>query len=211
MTVDEMQPEHSVELEITMNGQKSTLLTSVEHVVNNHVLLTPIRVNGKIVGFPPECAVNLLYIGENQVFCWKNIKLKAVRYEKNVYHSAELIADAELLNRRGAYRVYIGGKMTLTAFSATGPKTYSIHLKDISETGMAFFSQEEFDVGRTVRLNFSVKKGMELPLSAQIIRIQEFENRKDKLYGCKFIERNNRLIGILMHLQVERQKEKLGR
>lgn len=211
MTVDEMQPEHSVELEITMNGQKSTLLTSVEQVVNNHVLLTPIHINGKIVGFPPECAVNLLYVGENQVFCWKNIKLKAVRYEKKIYHSAELIADAELLNRRGAYRVYMGEKMTLTAFSATGPKTYSVHLKDISETGMAFFSQEEFDVGRTVRLNFSVKKGMELPLSAQIIRIQEFENRKDKLYGCKFVERNNRLIGILMHLQVERQKEKLGR
>ncbi len=211
MTVDEMQPEHSVELEITMNGQKSTLLTSVEHIVNNHVLLTPIQINGKIVGFPPECTVNLLYVGEKQVFCWKNIKLKAVRYEKNIYHSAELIAEAELLNRRGAYRVYIGEKMSLTAFSSTGPKTYSVNLKDISETGMAFFSQEEFDVGRTIRINFSVKKGMELPLSAQIIRIQEFENRKDKLYGCKFIERNNRLIGVLMHLQTERQKEKMGR
>lgn len=210
MTAAELELEHSIELEIIMNGKKTTLLSSVEHLVGTNVLLTPIQINGKVVGFPPNCVVNLLYVGEKQVFCWKNIKLKAVRYEKNVYHSAELVGDAEVLNRRGSYRVYIGQQMMLTAFSSKGPKTYSVHVKDISETGMAFFSKEEFDVGRTVRLNFSVKQGQEIPLSSQIIRTQEFENRQDRLYGCKFVEKNNRLIGILMHLQQERQREKLG-
>ena len=84
------------------------------------------------------------------------------------------------------------------------------NVKDLSETGMAFFSKEEFDVGRTVRLHLAIRKGQELQLSAQIIRIQEFENRQDKLYGCKFIEKNNRLIGYLMHLQQERQRAKMG-
>jgi len=202
--------EHSVELEILMNGKKSTLLSEIEQVIGTTVLLTPIQINGKVVGFPPNCMVNLLYVGEKQVFCWKNIKLKAVRYEKKIYHSAELIGDAEVLNRRGSYRVYIGEQMTLTAFSAQGPKNYLVHLKDLSETGMAYFSKEEFDVGRTVRLRLAIKKGTELQLSAQIIRIQEFENRPDRLYGCKFIEKNNRLVGYLMHLQQERQKSKLG-
>ena len=210
MTAADMQLEHSIELEIFMNGKKSTLLTTVEQVIGQTVLLTPIQINDKLVGFPPNCTVNLLYVGENQVFCWKNITIKAVRYEKNVYHSTELIGDAEILNRRGAYRVYIGEQMLLTAFSATGPKTYHVNLKDLSETGMAFFSKEEFDVGRTVRLHLSIKKGQELLLSSQIIRIQEFDNRQDKLYGCKFIEKNNRLIGILMHLQQERQRQKHG-
>lgn len=210
MTAAELQLEHSVELEIIMNGNKTTLLSGIEQIVGTTVLLTPIQINGKVVGFPPTCVVNLLYVGEKQVFCWKNIKLKAVRYEKNVYHSAELVGDAEILNRRGSYRVYVGEQMLLTAFSANGPKTYKVILKDISESGMAFFSKEEFDVGRTVRLNFSVKKGAEIPLSSQVIRVQEFENRQDKLYGCKFVEKNNRLISILMHLQQERQREKLG-
>lgn len=211
MTAAELQLEHSVELEIIMNGKKTTLLTAIEKVIGTTALLTPIQMNGKVVGFPPDCVVNLLYVGENQVFCWKNVKIKAVRFEKNIYHSAELVADAEILNRRGAYRVFVGEQMLLTAFSANGPKNYNVQLKDISETGMAFFSKEEFDVGRTVRLHFSVKKGQELPLSSQIIRIQEFENRQDKLYGCKFVEKNNRLIGILMHLQQERQRQRLGR
>ena len=211
MTAAEMQLEHSVELEVMMNGKKTTLLSAVEQIVGHTVLLTPIQINGKVVGFPPDCLVNLLYVGEKQVFCWKNIKIKAVRYEKKIYHSAELVADAEILNRRGAYRVYVGEQMLLTAFSANGPKTYHVNLKDISETGMAFFSKEEFDVGRTVRLNFSIKKGQELPLSSQIIRIQEFDNRQDKLYGCKFVEKNNRLVSILMHLQQERQRQKMGK
>lgn len=210
MTAAELQLEHSVELEILMNGKKTTLLSEVEQVIGTTVLLTPIQINGKVVGFPPNCTVNLMYIGENQVFCWKNIKLKAVRYEKRVYHSAELIGDAEILNRRGSYRVYIGEQMTLTAFSAQGPKNYLVQVKDLSESGMAYFSKEEFDVGRTVRLRLAIKKGMELQLSAQIIRVQEFENRQDHLYGCKFIEKNNRLVGYLMHLQQERQKQKLG-
>lgn len=210
MTAAELQLEHSVELEIMMNGKKTTLLSAVEQIVGTTVLLTPIQIGGKVVGFPPTCMVNLLYVGENQVFSWKNVKIKAVRYEKKIYHSAELIGDAEVLNRRGSYRVYIGEQMTLTAFSAQGPKNYPVHLKDISESGMAYFSKEEFDVGRTVRLHLAIKKGVELQLSAQIIRIQEFENRQDRLYGCKFIEKNNRLVGYLMHLQQERQKQKMG-
>ena len=111
MTAAEMQLEHSVELEVMMNGKKTTLLTKVEQLVGNTVLLTPIQINNKVVGFPPDCMVNLLYVGENQVFCRKNVKIKAVRYEKGIYHCAELVADAEILNRRGAYRVYVGEQM----------------------------------------------------------------------------------------------------
>jgi len=210
MLATELQIEHSVELEILMNGKKTTLVSAIEQIIGNTVLLTPIQIDGKVVGFPPNCSVSLLYVGEKQVFSWKNIQLKAVRYEKKVYHSAELIGDAEILNRRGSYRVYVGEQMLLTAFSANGPKTYRVTLKDISESGMAFFSNEEFDVGRTVRLNFSSKKGGDIPLSSQVIRVQEFENRQEKLYGCKFVEKNNRLIGILMHLQQERQREKMA-
>ena len=210
MTAAELQLEHSVELEIIMNGKKTTLLSGIEHIVGNTVLLTPIQINGKVVGFPPNCSVTLLYVGEKQVFCWKNIVLKAVRYEKNIYHSAELPGEAEILNRRGSYRVFVGAQMRLTAFSANGPKHYMVQLKDISESGMAFFSKDEFDVGRTVRLTFSVKKGVEIPLSSQVIRVQEFENKQERLYGCKFVEKNPRLVSILMYLQQERQREKMG-
>lgn len=210
MIASDMEISHAIELEIFMNGKKTTLLTSVEHILDSTVLLTAIHLNGKVVGFPPDCSVNLLYVAENHVFCWKNVKVKAVRYEKNVYHSVELVAEAEVLNRRGAYRVFIGENMLLTAFTANGPKTYNVLLKDVSETGMSFYTKEEFDVGRTVRLHLALSNAHELQLSSQIIRVQNFEDRPDHLYGCKFLERNDRLITFLMRLQQDRQRQKLG-
>ena len=210
MTSADVQLEHSVELEVTMNGKKNTLISSIEHKAGPTLLLTPIKINEKVVGFPPGCQVNLLYIEESHVYCWKNITVKAVRFEGKIYHAVELVAEAELLNRRGAFRVYIGAQMKLSAFSADGQQPYTVLLKDISESGMAFFSKEEFDVGRTVRLYLTTRQEQILPLSAHIIRVQEFENRQDKLYGCKFIEKNNKLIGYLMGLQQQRQKSRLS-
>ena len=210
MTAAEVQISHSIELEIQIKGSTTTLLTAVEQVIGNTVLLTPIQLEGKVVGFPPDCVVNLLYLEENRVFCWRGVHVKAVRYEKKVYHSAELVGDAEVLNRRGAFRVFIGENMLLTSFTASGPKNFTVLLKDISETGMAFYSKEEFDVGRTVRLHLVVNKTHELQISSQIIRTQTFEDRPDKLYGCKFIEKNDRLVNFLMRLQQDRQRQKLG-
>ncbi len=210
MTAAEMQTSHPVELEVHINGKKTTLLTEIEKIINQTVLLTPIQLNGKVVGFPPDCRVHLLYIEDNHVYCFKNIQLKAIRYENKVYHCATLIGDAEILNRRGAFRVYIGTDSILTAFTARGPKSHRVLLKDLSESGMAYLSSEDFDIGRTVRMNIIIAPGKEMKLGAQIIRIQEFEDRQEKLYGCKFLEKNNLLTGYLMRCQQERQRQRLG-
>ena len=210
MTAAELQTSHSVELEILMNGKKTTLLSAVEQVVGNKVLLTPIQMNGKVVGFPPDCAVNLLYIEGKHVYCWRGLQIKAIRYENNVYHCAELSSEGEILNRRGAYRVYLGSQMLLTCFTANGPKNIKVLVKDISETGMAFFSKEEFSVGRTVRLHLKVSEKHELQLSSQIIRTQNFDDKVETLYGCKFSEKNSLLTTYLMKLQQEKQRQRLG-
>ena len=210
MTSGELQISHSVELEISMNGKKTTLLTTVEKIVGPTILLTAIQLNDKIVGFPPDCTVNFLYVDENHVYCWKHVNVKAIRFEKKIYHSVELFGDAEVLNRRGAFRVFIGETMLLTAFTANGQKNYRVLVKDVSESGMAFYSQEEFDVGRTVRLYLTLNKTNQLQLSCQILRTQSFDDRIDKLYGCKFLEKNERLVKFLMRIQQERQRQKFG-
>ena len=211
MTAPELQLEHSVELEVTMNNKKTTLLTAIEKIIGpTTVLLTPIQFNKKIVGFPPNCMVNVYYADEKHAYCWKNVRLKAVRYGKDIYHCTDLVGPGEVMNRRGSYRVYIGEQMTVTAFTAQGAKKHSVHLKDISESGMAFLSSEEFDIGRIVRLNLSFAKGIAVEVSSQVVRIQELDNRQEKLYGCKFIEKNNKMVNYLMQLQQKKQREKMG-
>ena len=108
MKLTDMEMAHSVELEILHDGKRTTLITSVEGMIHNSVLLTPIHLDGKIVGFPSKFTVNLLYPENNQVYCWSNVTVKAIRYRGQVYHSVELSESAIILNRRGAYRVYVG-------------------------------------------------------------------------------------------------------
>jgi len=212
MTAADLQLSHQVELEISLNGKKTTLLSSIEKILDNTILLTPIQMNGKLVGFPPECQISLLYIEDPHVYCWSGLTVKAVRYENNTYHSAVLVGDAETLNRRGAYRVYIGEDMMVAAATAAGPKLHRVLVKDISETGMAFLSSENFDIGRNVRLQLKLSSGQILQLAYQIIRTQEpSEGRNDILYGCKLIERNKLLTAYLMRVQQDRQRQRMGR
>ena len=210
MYAADLEISHSLELEIWIDHKKTTLLTTVEKIVDNTVLMTPIRINGKLIGFPPSCTVNLLYPTSEHVYAWQNIQVKAVKYEKEVYHCATLKNEALPINRRGSYRVFFGEEMFITSFTNEGPKSLKVLVKDVSEGGFAFYTKEEFDVGRTIRLNLHVKNSEELHLTAQIVRTQPDKERADVLYGCKFREKNPLLSRVLMHLQQERQKQKMG-
>ena len=211
MILQELQKQHPVEIEVELNNQKTTLISSVEDIVGDKPLLTPIKHNEKVIGFPKESSVSLYYIEDGRVYRWSHISIQVVKYNNQVYHSVSIVGDAEMLNRRGAYRVYVGERMPLTSFTANGPKRIQVLVKDISESGLAFLSEEEFSVGRTIRLQLELNEQHTLQLTAQIVRVQELEDRKENLYGCKFIERNNRLTAYLMKRQQERQKQKSGR
>ena len=141
MKLTDMEMAHSVELEIMHDGKKTVLLTSVEGMIGNSVLLTPIHLDGKIVGFAAYLTVNLLYPEEDQLYCWSNIHVKAVRYRGHIYHSVELQGSAFPVNRRGAYRVFIGETRFIYHRNQTDTKMYEILLRDISETGMCYMSK----------------------------------------------------------------------
>lgn len=200
---------HSVELEILHDGLKTTLLTSVEGMINNSVLLTPIHINGKIVGFPAKFTVNLLYPENGHVFCWSNVVVKAVRYHGHVYHSVALPGSGIALNRRGAYRVYIGETKIIYHRNNFITKMYEVMVRDLSETGMCFMSGESFEIGRTVHLQLRRSNGNELTFRAKILWKRENPNRNTTfLYGCKFTEKSKYLNSYLMSVQQNHHRRK---
>lgn len=209
MQLQDLEQNHSVELQVTFNGKTATFLTVLEQSIAPSVLLSPVLLNGKVVGFPPACNISFLYPTKEKVYVWHGVTVKAVRYKNKVYHSADLIGDAETMNRRGAYRIYLGSDMDITIFTSEGPKAQRALIKDISETGFSFLSQDAFDTGRTLRLNLDVAKGT-LKLAAQIVRKQPLEDRQEFLYGCQFSGRNTMLASYLMKLQQQQQKKKMG-
>lgn len=210
MRITDFEITHSIELEIYYDGRKTTLLTSVEGIINNTVLLTPIHLDGKIVGFPSHLTVNLLYPEEGHLYCWSNISVKAVRYHGEIYHSVELLNNAVLLNRRGAFRVYIGETRFIYHRTHTDTKMYEILLRDISESGMCYMSKDHFEVGKSVHLILRLASGHELTLRAKILWKRENPNRSTTfLYGCKFTEKNKLLSSYLMNVQQEQQRRRM--
>lgn len=209
MNVKELVLGHSVELEINVSHNSKTFVSNVALLHESMVFLEPIRHEGKLVGFPANYSVNLLYPDQERAFVWKNISVKAVTYKGSVYHAIELIGDAEIINRRAAYRVYIGEQMPVTFFSNAGLKSFDALIRDISETGFSFFSNDSFDIGRTVRLNLPFSSAEHIKLSSQIVRKQSSEERNDMLYGCRFSEKNRYLSSYLMSIQQMRQRQKM--
>jgi len=211
MRLNDFEITHSVELEVLHDGRKTTLLTSVEGIIDNHVLLTPIHLNGKIVGFPPKFTVNLLYPEEGHVYYWNDVTVKAARYHGKIYHYVELFGEAAVSNRRGAYRVFIGESRYIFYRTNSDTKMFEIFLRDLSETGMCFMSKNDFEIGRALHLQLHRANGAELTLRAKILWRRENPNRNTTfLYGCKFTEKNKILNRYLMSLQQAKQKKRMG-
>lgn len=205
MLATELQLKHPVEIEVTINGKVTSLLSSIEQIINNMVLLKPMLINGKLVGFPPEYHISFIYMEGAVVFCWKNVSIKAVKYQNKIYHCATLTTKAEIWNRRNAFRIYIGETMTLTSFGENGPTTHEVFVKDISETGMAFITSEPFFVNHTVRLKLKIFSGQYIHLGAQIVRTQPTDKENETLYGCRLVEKSPLLSKYLMKLQKDQK------
>ena len=210
MTGADLELNRSVELDITVNGKKATFLSKVEKIIDQTVLLAPIRANGKLLGFPSDCVVNLIYPDYVNTYLWENVTVRAVKYDQRVYHAITVEFEASTINRRGTFRVYSGEEMLVTTFTHEGPLELHVIVRDISETGMSFFSHQKLDIGRTVRLNLVTQNDRELRLSAQIVRVKNDGSRFGSLYGCKFIEKHPLLPNYLMRLQQEHQRRRHG-
>ena len=211
MTAADLEVSHSIELDININNKKATLLSTIEKIPNpTTLLLAPLRMNGKLLGFTGSCNVNLIYGGKDNTYLWSDIEIKPVKFEGEVYHAATLSGEPSIINRRGTFRVYSGEEMLVTTFTGDGPKHLRVLLRDISETGMAFYTQNALDIGRTIRLNLITQNDRELHLSAQIVRQKNDNSRFGTLYGCKFVEKHPLLPSYLMRLQQDRQRKRNG-
>ena len=210
MTGADLELDRSVELDITINGKKVTFLSTIKDVVDNTVLLAPIRSEGKLIGFPATCSVNLIYPDYLNTYMWSGISVRAVKYGSDIFHAITLETEPSIINRRSTFRVYSGEEMLITTFTHSGPVPLRVLVRDISETGMSFFSQQKLEIGRTVRLNLVTQNSRELHLGAQIVREKNDGSRFGTLYGCKFVEKHPLLSNYLMKLQQDRQKKRMG-
>ncbi len=210
MTISDFTTGQQVKLDIRANKTKGSFDAVVALTYKNILLLEPIVLDGKLVGFPAGYTASLTVIVKDVCYVWDNIQVQAVSFKGRHFHAIELNGEAITINRRNNFRVPINEEMNVVYFTESGPKPHRAIVKDISETGFAFISAEEFDIGRMVRLNILLPDKTPLALSAKIVRNQKMPRGADMLYGCRFSDKNPKLSNFLMQLQREKQKKKIG-
>ncbi len=206
MNIQDFEPEMSISIEVHYQGEQRNFSTESATVHKNLLLLQPIYANGKLLGFSDNCTVDLSTTRDQTFYCWRNIKIKPVKIGGEIFHAAELIGEAEIVNRRNNFRVFFGDSMPITHFTHSGPKQEHFVVKDISETGFAFLSEELFEVGRTVRLSVPLPDRSTINVTGKIVRTQEVENSPKIIYGCQFSENNKKLANYLMKVQRDKAK-----
>lgn len=207
MQIDEISKGGSVEVEVKFNGKTMNFRSDIVLVKNNSVLITSIKVNDQTIGFSEKYQINFLYKTEGKLFIWENVEVKLVKYDGGVYHKIDLFGEGKPYNRRDAYRLYIGEDMPLYVNTASGPTALSVLVKDISETGVGFITKDDIDIDRTIRLKLKDNNSI-ISLSGVIVRKEFLDHLGSFLYGCKFIEKNNKLGKYIALRQAEQLKMK---
>lgn len=189
MQINEIPLGASIEIEVKCNGRTMTFRSETVNIDNFTVLINPIKVNDKTIGFDDSCKINLLYIFEGKVFIWSDIEMTLIKLNGVIYHKIVVTGEGKPYNRRSSFRMYIGEDMSLYMNTPTGSTAITVLVKDISETGVAFITKEDLGIDRTFRLKLKDHNRI-INLSGIIIRKEYLEHLDSFLYGCRFNESN---------------------
>lgn len=168
-----------------------------------HIVIPSLLENNQVVDPGNLADVELIYTVRDGIFQYKGIKMNASKYNSmRVYHvSSE--EEVTRLNRRGAYRVFIGELLKILVIPANGQKKeLDGILKDLSVTGMGIILKDEFEIGTNISMIYPYE-GMNVPLSGVIVRKDKFERYRAYSYGCIFPEPNNGVNKIVTLKQIK--------
>jgi c-di-GMP-binding flagellar brake protein YcgR len=209
MQIDSIIPGGLMELMVCINDRTMSFRSEISQVINNSILVAPIKVNDQTVGFSDNCQISFLYASEGKLYLWDNATITLVRYGGDIYHKIDIFGEGKPYNRRSSYRLYLGEDMPIYVNTAAGPSALIVLIKDISETGFGFITAEEIDIDRTVRLKLK-ENGIILNLSAVVVRKEKLEHHGTFLYGCRFIEKYDRLGKFIAAKQSSMLRKKNG-
>lgn len=205
-TINDIKTDDVVEIEILYKGKRKVFPSVVKEFVDDAVLIAPIMSGTKAVGFPEEIKMRFSVVVKGTPFVWNDPKIRLVKYAGNMYHMVSLSGEGNYVNRRQAYRQYVGEEMPITLTRQDGARdVMTVLVKDLSETGVGIVSDVMMNLDDSIRLRIS-DEGFLMSINAVIVRIQEDKDKRDRVYGCQFTDKVPKLAQYIMQIQRNRLK-----
>ena len=175
------------------------------------VILDAVRQDGKTVGFTYGQGIIYSLTGtvEQKYYAWENILIKNFKSSAGkVYHLAFSPQDIKPLNRRNAYRLWIGESIEVTQGLSKDRK--QAVLKDLSASGMGVIvaDPEGYRIEGIIHVLYEDQElNTRLNLSGKIVNIINLEAGKI-LIGCQFFNASPEIEKFINHKQIMRAKSK---
>ena len=203
-SINDIKTNDAVEIEILYNGKRKSFPSVAKEFIDDSVLISPIMVGTKAVGFPDELKTRFSAVIKGTPYVWDDPKVRLVKYAGEMYHMVTIPGEGNYVNRRQAYRQYVGAEMPITLTRQDGERdVLTVLVKDLSETGVGIVSDVMMNVEDSIRLRIS-DAGYLMSINAVIVRIQEDKDKRDRIYGCQFTEKIPKLSQYIMQIQRDR-------
>ena len=187
--------------------EKSYSMSVTIIVKSKHYIVIPaILERNQVVD--PETLLDreLVYTTKEGIFRYEQVKLEFATFMGMRVYYASSEEDIAKMNRREAFRVFIGDLVKITVMLPNGRRKYVEGiLKNLSIAGMGILLKQDFEIGATMRIVYEFE-GVSFLLSGQVVRKEKVARYRAFNYGCRFKEPNNSINRIIILKQLRAKK-----
>lgn len=214
MRIEELTVEQPITFLVAVGEQHMEFPSVVLDVLprKRMIVAAPVLRDGKIISFHGNgILVNMVVAFPDQKpHVFQNVTVHTAKNaDDSLCYTVTSLAESKELNRRGAYRCYIGIETGIRVGNHRG--AISVTIKDISATGFAFATSDvrELQINESVHavLNDYLEetaKSYSFHLYGVIVRKYELENG-NTIYGCRF---SGRVLGLESYI-MEKERVRL--
>lgn len=189
MYIYEIEEGTNISVTVKREDASVTLPSEVCKVFSDCILVNLFEHEGNILTFELEDAViEMVVVKPGEVpFFFKNVQISRVTYEEQDYHCIRTGMVGVKLNRRNAFRAYIGEDGS--ALEVPGNRRVDVLVKDLSSSGIGLLIDKKhnvmFDLGTSLNVSFSDSLiSTSINVVGKIVRIDEQDTQI--LVGCAF-------------------------
>ncbi|MDD5934381.1 MAG: PilZ domain-containing protein [Clostridiales bacterium] len=207
-----------IDIYINRDGVNYRVASKIEDARDGRVCITLIASAKRIFQFLDTDVIDIVYRTNDRMWKWSNVKGGITELDGEKFHCLYSDKPGESYNRRNAFRVSISDmvnlsyKINLEGDFDEAEECYRTEhcpamLRDISELGVGFYTNEVLSAGTEISFEFPTDVG-EIKCYAVVIRF--FESRQSRFkyyYGARFIETNRTLTKYIY----DRQRQELAK
>lgn len=178
------------------------------------IFVKPMYYEGRLLNFDGErLKISVVYIKNNEKpMVWEGCTIRYVQTKTQKFHAIFCKRDGIHLNRRQAFRQYLGILGKLMVESTRERK--EVIVKNISTTGVSFVMESTDDITmddiRKFQLEFEdTQERLNITLQGEVVREEDVENKK--VFGALIKKANVDLSVYIAHKQKQDMARKRGK